>query len=132
MGQIKSTSRSPLYILLLLFLVKLTLNLNFEMLFILRIFQDCVIIHWVLCICFSMNTFLLHFLFWSKDFMLHCQYFCRVDQKLSGENGNYNKAQATVIVGEIRQMQESLTKGEQEKQSLMQVCWLYVVISSYS
>jgi len=30
-------------------------------------------------------------------------------------------SQATAIVGEIRQMQASLTLGEQEKQNLMQV-----------
>lgn len=44
----------------------------------------------------------------------------KVDQKLSGQNGGYNLSQATAIVGEIRQMQASLTLGEQEKQNLMQ------------
>ena len=51
----------------------------------------------------------------------HIWYFDRVDQKLSGQNGGYNLSQATAIVGEIRQMQASLTLGEQEKQNLMQV-----------
>ncbi|VDI70705.1 protein KIBRA [Mytilus galloprovincialis] len=44
----------------------------------------------------------------------------KVDQKLSGENGNYNITQAAAIVGEIREMQASLTEGEHEKQNLMQ------------
>lgn len=47
--------------------------------------------------------------------------FNRVDKKLSGEGGFYSVDQAHTIVSEIRQLQNSLSNGEQEKQSLMQV-----------
>ncbi|XP_048775157.1 protein WWC2-like isoform X3 [Ostrea edulis] len=44
----------------------------------------------------------------------------QVDKKLSGEGGFYSVDQAHTIVSEIRQLQNSLSNGEQEKQSLMQ------------
>ncbi|XP_062572107.1 protein WWC2-like isoform X1 [Saccostrea cucullata] len=44
----------------------------------------------------------------------------QVDKKLSGEGGFYSVDQAHSILSEIRQLQNSLSNGEQEKQGLMQ------------
>ena len=62
----------------------------------------------------------------------------RVDQKLSGQNGGYSLAQAQAIVSEIKELQSSMSYGEQERQNLMQVkqscrswgegCWGDVVL----
>nr|XP_022328024.1 protein WWC2-like isoform X2 [Crassostrea virginica] len=44
----------------------------------------------------------------------------QVDKKLSGGGGFYNVDQAHAIISEIRQLQNSLSNGEQERQTLMQ------------
>lgn len=44
-----------------------------------------------------------------------------MDKKLSGGGGFYNVDQAHAIISEIRQLQNSLSSGEQERQTLMQV-----------
>lgn len=48
-----------------------------------------------------------------------CMYF-RVEQKLSGPQGGcYNITQAQAIMAELREIQRSLSSGEQEKVELM-------------
>lgn len=48
-------------------------------------------------------------------------FFYRVDKKLSGGGGFYNVDQAHAIISEIRQLQNSLSNGEHERQTLLQV-----------
>ncbi|KAK3100597.1 hypothetical protein FSP39_022334 [Pinctada imbricata] len=43
-----------------------------------------------------------------------------VEQKLSGQGGGYSVEQAHAIMSEIKELQSSMSQGEQEKQDLMQ------------
>lgn len=58
---------------------------------------------------------------------LDCFIF-RVDEKVAGLNGGYSLCEARAIMEEIRQIQKHLHTGEKEKQDLMQVSVMHVLL----
>lgn len=47
--------------------------------------------------------------------------FCRIDQKLCGEQSGYRLKEAKAIVTELKSLRRAISSGEKEKQDLMQV-----------
>lgn len=53
--------------------------------------------------------------------MCVCAPFCRIDQKLCGEQSGYRLKEAKAIVTELKSLRRAISSGEKEKQDLMQV-----------
>lgn len=56
----------------------------------------------------------------NLKFIYNTFYFCSVEQKMTGpQAGCYSITEAHAMVAELREIQRSLTSGEQEKNDLM-------------